>query len=80
MSLHQQPLLPSSVGLPRRLRLKALSSLFLRGFQRWQRSRAVRALQQLDDRQLDDIGIARNEIPRVVEGILDLSGRLDMRD
>ena len=46
-----------------------VAQLFLRAIQRWQRNRAINELSLLDDRQLDDIGISRNDIPRVVEGL-----------
>lgn len=46
-----------------------VAQLFLRAVQRWQRARAINELSRLDDRQLDDIGITRNDIPRVVEGL-----------
>lgn len=46
-----------------------VAQLFLRAVQRWQRARALNELSRLDDRQLDDIGISRNVIPRVVEGL-----------
>lgn len=46
-----------------------VAQLFLRAIQRWQRSRAMTELSMLDDRQLEDIGVARNDIPRVVEGL-----------
>ncbi len=48
----------------------AVALLFRRAFQRWQRSRAIAALARLNDWQLEDIGVARNDIPRVVEGLL----------
>ncbi|MGO4558256.1 DUF1127 domain-containing protein [Mesorhizobium sp. 2RAF21] len=41
--------------------------LFLRAIQRWQRNRAMAALEGLDDRILEDIGVARNEIPQLAE-------------
>ena len=44
-----------------------LAQHLLRGIQRWQRNRARVALEQLDDRQLAEVGIARNDIPWVVE-------------
>jgi uncharacterized protein YjiS (DUF1127 family) len=46
-----------------------VAQLFLRAVQRWQRRRAIIEIQLLDDRQLRDIGIARNDIPRVVDGL-----------
>lgn len=42
---------------------------FRRGIRRWQRSRAISQLSWLDDRQLEDIGVSRNNIPWVVEGL-----------
>jgi len=44
--------------------------LLLRAMERWQRGRAIAALQRLNDRQLQDVGIARNDIPRVVMQLL----------
>ena len=44
-----------------------VAQLFLRAVQRWQRNRAMAALEGLDDRTLEDIGIARNEIPQLAE-------------
>lgn len=55
-------------GRPR----STLLQLFLRAVRRWQRSRAINQLAQLDDRQLEDIGIARNDIPRVAERLVGL--------
>lgn len=46
-----------------------VAQLFLRAIRRWQRSRAINELSLLDDRQLNDIGISRNDIPRVVKGL-----------
>ena len=46
-----------------------VAQLFLRAARRWQRNRAFNALSQLSDRQLEDIGVSRNDIPRVVEGM-----------
>lgn len=46
-----------------------VAQLFLRAVQRWQRNRTIAALRRMDDRQLEDIGVARNDIPRVVEGL-----------
>ena len=46
-----------------------VAQLFLRAVRRWQMKRAVRELNRLDDRQLEDIGIARNDIPRLVAGL-----------
>ena len=46
-----------------------VAQLFLRAILRWQRNRAMNHLSLLDDRQLDDIGISRNDIPRVIEDL-----------
>ena len=46
-----------------------VAQLFLRAVSRWQRRRAIKELSRLDNRQLEDIGISRNDIPRVVEGL-----------
>ncbi|WP_348524426.1 DUF1127 domain-containing protein [Paracoccus sp. R12_2] len=40
-------------------------------FRRWQRRKMIEALRRMDDRMLRDIGIDRNEIPRVVNGFTD---------
>lgn len=40
-----------------------------------QRARAIRTLRNLDDRQLEDIGISRNDIPMIVEGIINIPER-----
>lgn len=45
------------------------AQLFLRAARRWQRNRAYNALSQLSDRQLEDIGISRDDIPRLVKGM-----------
>lgn len=42
----------------------------LLGLRRWQRQKAIAQLRQLDDRQLADIGISRNDIPLVVDGMI----------
>lgn len=46
-----------------------VAQLFLRAVRRWQSNRAINELSRLDDRQLEDIGISRNDIPRVVAGL-----------
>ncbi|MBX3532476.1 MAG: DUF1127 domain-containing protein [Rhizobiaceae bacterium] len=46
-----------------------VAQLVLRAVRRWQRSRAINELSLLDDRQLEDIGVSRNDIPRVVDGL-----------
>jgi uncharacterized protein YjiS (DUF1127 family) len=46
-----------------------VAQLFVRAVRRWQTNRAVNELSRLDDRQLEDIGISRNDIPRVVAGL-----------
>ncbi|WP_442920270.1 DUF1127 domain-containing protein [Mesorhizobium sp. WSM4935] len=50
-----------------RQRRTTVAQLILRAVQRWQRNRAMAALEGLDDRTLEDIGIARNEIPQLAE-------------
>lgn len=47
----------------------AVARLFLRAARNWQRNRAINELSRLDNWQLEDIGISRNDIPRVVEGL-----------
>ena len=37
---------------------------------RWQNRRTIRAFERLDDRILEDIGISRAEIPRVVDDLV----------
>jgi uncharacterized protein YjiS (DUF1127 family) len=56
----------TAAGKPR----TTVAQLFLRAVLRWQRNRASNELWRLDDRQLEDIGISRNDIPRVVEGLI----------
>lgn len=61
----------SSRAAPQRTghRPRVVAQLLLRAMQRWQRGRAAAELHRLDDRQLNDIGITRNDIPRVVDGL-----------
>ena len=47
-----------------------VTDLISRAAQRWHRGQAAAALHRLDDRQLEDIGISRNDIPRVVAGLV----------
>ena len=47
-----------------------VAQLFLRAVRRWQTKRAIAELNRLDDKQLEDAGISRKDIPRVVAGIL----------
>ena len=47
----------------------SVGALLLRAIHRWQRSRAMAELSRLDDRQLEDIGLTRNDIPRAVRGL-----------
>lgn len=45
-----------------------VAQLFLHAVQQWwQRRKAIQELQRLDDRLLKDIGLTRNDIPRMVE-------------
>lgn len=39
------------------------------GFRRWQRRRMRETLHKLDDRTLNDIGLSRDDIYRLVEGL-----------
>jgi uncharacterized protein YjiS (DUF1127 family) len=73
MSFQHQPLNAVLANTSSQSRWTAVSSFFAQGFRRWQRVRAIRALEMLDDRLLEDIGIARNEIPRIAEGLLGMS-------
>ncbi len=45
------------------------AQLFLRAVRRWPSNRAIDELSRLDDRQFEEIGISRNDIPRVVAGL-----------
>lgn len=47
-----------------------VAGLVSRVLKRWHRAQAAAALHRLDDRQLEDIGISRNDIPRVVAGLV----------
>jgi len=47
-----------------------LADVFSRATERWQRNRAAAALNRLDDRLLENIGISRNDIPRVAAGLV----------
>jgi uncharacterized protein YjiS (DUF1127 family) len=46
-----------------------ITQLLRRAIRRWQTNRAMNELSRLHDRQLEDIGISRNDIPRVVAGL-----------
>lgn len=59
----------SARSRPSRMARGNVSQLFRRAVRLWQRNRAINELLRLDDRLLDDIGISRNDIPRVVEGL-----------
>lgn len=60
---------PAQRGSRWRGSVKTLGRLFLLGVQRWQRQKAIAQFQRLDDWQLEDIGISRNDIPRIVDGL-----------
>ena len=66
--LNQTTTLP--VSSPRPGFGATVAGLFSRAVKRWHRSQAAAALHRLDDRQLEDIGISRNDIPRVVAGLV----------
>ena len=65
MSAYKHESSPVGQGPTLRSPRVTVARLLLRAVERWQRSRAVAALQGLNDRQLEDAGIARNDIPRV---------------
>jgi len=46
-----------------------VAQLLRRAIRRWQTNRAINALSRLDDSLLEDIGISRNDIPRVAAGL-----------
>lgn len=76
MSTYENPL-SAARSSPAKRWLPGMKFLRLlgRGFRRWQWTRARATLEQLDDRQLAEIGIARNDIPRAVEELFRSSER-----
>lgn len=70
MSTINRTYLSAAVPASERKPRITVAQLFLRAVRRWQRSRAINELSRLDNRQLADIGITRNDIPRVVEGLI----------
>lgn len=69
MSVYEHPLSTVRRQPARRKPRVTVAQLFLRAVQRWQRNRAINELRRLNDCQLEDIGIVRDDIPRVVEGL-----------
>jgi uncharacterized protein YjiS (DUF1127 family) len=67
MSIHHND---KTQGARMRRSLGFFGRQIMLGLQRWQRQKAIAQLRQLDDRQLADIGISRNDIPLVVDGML----------
>ncbi|MEO4002037.1 DUF1127 domain-containing protein [Mesorhizobium sp. CAU 1732] len=47
-----------------------VAGIVSRAMERWHRGQAAATLRRLDDRQLEDIGISRNDIPHVVAGLV----------
>jgi uncharacterized protein YjiS (DUF1127 family) len=47
-----------------------VAGLVSRALKRWHRAQAAAALHRLDDRQLEDIGVTRNDIARIVAGLV----------
>ena len=71
MPVHEDILLQQSQTEPRRSSPLVFVIQFLRrSFRRWYRRKAIAELSRLNDHLLRDIGISRNDIPRVVAGLL----------
>ncbi len=68
--LIKQELIQSQPRWNGRAHFNPLAQFVMRGFKRWQRRKAIADLERLSDRVLRDIGISRNDIPRVVDGML----------
>ena len=76
MSIHRYPSNPVPQDQTRRpVRMTAAQRL-LRAIRRWQHSRAVAALQAMPDMYLENIGLARADIPRTVDGIFPRKGEM----
>lgn len=60
----------SHASSPRPSFRATLAGLISRALVRWHRGQAAAALHRLDDRQLEDIGISRNDIPRIAAGLI----------
>ena len=69
MSATEPTLASEQSRTTRRNLWKTALEVFLRAGRRWRLNRAAAELSRLDDRQLEDIGISRNDIPKVVEGL-----------
>lgn len=76
MSIHKYSLntVEHQASTARRPRV-TIAQLLLRAVQRWQRNRAIAALQRLDDRYLQKIGVMRNDIPKLTEELFEPSDR-----
>ncbi|GKY89871.1 DUF1127 domain-containing protein [Sinisalibacter aestuarii] len=55
---------------------EALRRWLRAAFRRWERRKMIAALEAMDDRLLRDIGIYRNDIPRLVDGFDDRELRM----
>lgn len=49
--------------------LRSLARIIQDSLKEWQRQKAIAELRRLDDRMLNDIGICRNDIPQIVDGL-----------
>ncbi|MBS3652342.1 DUF1127 domain-containing protein [Pseudaminobacter sp. 19-2017] len=70
-----RPSTPARRDAKRSNPLTTLAQFLARAFQRWQQRKAIAHLEALDDRQLEDIGISRNDISRHVEDLFRRKGR-----
>lgn len=76
MSIHQHPSIAAD-GVNHRKPQITVAQLFFRAVRRWQRGRIIAELSRLDDQHLDDIGIARNDIPRIARKMVERPRRHD---
>lgn len=71
MSIQKNSSTTARHGASHRKPRVTIAQLFLRAVQRWQRRRVAAELHRLDDMQLSDIGIARNDIHRIAMSVVE---------